>query len=116
VLRSFSLAALGIQTLAALALGGYVVAAMTALARDRDLLQARLIVSEGVVVALGLMVPATVLRTVVIRGWDQIFALALLLALRTTVKSVLSAERGHLERDIDLALRDVLSRAPAALK
>lgn len=60
--------------------------------RDSALTRARLLLAEGVVGALGLMTAATLLKTINLRTWSAIGMFAVVLALRTIVKRVLSAE------------------------
>ncbi|MGH9461964.1 MAG: DUF1622 domain-containing protein, partial [Vicinamibacteria bacterium] len=75
-----------IQGLAALVLGAHVCGSMWVLIRRLDVTQARLLMARGTLAALGLMVPASILRTLGVRTWEEIFALAVLLCLRISLK------------------------------
>jgi uncharacterized membrane protein len=85
-----------IQAVAALVLSGYVLSALVALVPDGDVRRARLVLTEGVLVVLGLMVPATVLRTLAVRSWDHILALAFVLGLRILLKKLFLWEKSRI--------------------
>jgi uncharacterized membrane protein len=85
----------GIQAFAGFTLAGYVAAAISGVVRG-EVRQARLRVAEGVVTALGLMLPATILRTLAVRDWDQIQSLAFVLAMRVVVKHFFAWEKPRL--------------------
>lgn len=55
--------------------------------------QARLLVADGVLAALGFMVAATLLKTMALRNWHQIGMFAFVLAFRTLLKHVFAWER-----------------------
>lgn len=86
MLLDFGSWAKGIQLLAGLILSGYVLAAMAGPVLRGEVNRARLLIAEGVVTAIGLMLPATILRTLVVRDWEHILNLALVLAIRIVVK------------------------------
>lgn len=96
MLLDFAPWAKAIQVLAGLILSGYVVAAMAGPALRGEVSRARLRIAEGVVTALGLMLPATILRTLVVRDWEQILGLALLLAMRIVIKRLFMWEKSRL--------------------
>ncbi len=86
MLLDFGSWAAAIQALSGAVLAGYVAAAMTGPVLRGDVDRARLLVAEGVIGALGLMLPATILRTLVLRSWEQLLSLAMVLAMRIVVK------------------------------
>ena len=90
---SWGVGALVLQFTAGLLLAVYLSVAMVGLVLRRDLDHARRVVCEGVVATLGLMVPATVLRTLVVREWEEIGALATVLGLRIVLKKFFILER-----------------------
>lgn len=81
-----------------LILFGYVVAALLALLRGRDLLRARLLVADGILLALNLKVVATLLRTVELTTWTQIGLFATVFLLRTGLKRAITWERQELRQ------------------
>ena len=91
-----SLAAL-IEFAGALGIAGYCAAALTVLARRRDITRARLLVIEGSLWGLGLNTAASLLKTVTIHDWNGILAFAAILALRTVLKRVFAWEAGRLD-------------------
>ena len=96
MLLDFGSWARAIQALAGLVLTGYVAATMAGPVLRGDVDRARLLVAEGVVESLGLMLPATILRTLVVRSWEQLLSVALVLTLRIVVKRLFVWERSRL--------------------
>ena len=79
-----------------LALAGFAAVAALALLRGRTPETARLLLSEGVILALSLKTAATLLKTLDLPTWDRIAAFTAILALRTLLKHVFVAEQGRL--------------------
>jgi len=96
MLLDFGPWAKGIQFLAGLVLSGHVLAAMAGPVPRGEVNRARLLIAEGVLTALGLMLPATILRTLVVRDWEHILSLALVLAIRVVVKHFFVWEKSRL--------------------
>jgi uncharacterized membrane protein len=67
---------------------------------DREPEHARVVVAEGVLSALGFLIASTLLKTIALRGWDQIGTFAFILAFRTILKRVFDAERRKLIRQM----------------
>lgn len=82
-----------VETAGSLVLAAFAAAACVALIRGREPDQARLLVAEGVVLALSLKTGATLLNTLDLPTWDRIAAFAAILALRTMLKRVFVAEQ-----------------------
>jgi hypothetical protein len=96
MLLDFGAWARAIQALAGLVLAGYVAATMAGPVFRGDVDRARLLVAEGVIGALGLMLPATILRTLVLRSWEQLLSVALVLTMRIVVKRLFVWEKSRL--------------------
>lgn len=79
-----------------LVLFGYVVAALLTLLRGADLLRIRLLVADGILLALNLKVAATLLRTVELTTWNQIGLFAAVFVLRTGLGRAVTWERAGL--------------------
>jgi len=92
VLLDFRAWALFIQGLGAFVLAAHVCGSMWVLVRRFDVTEARLLITRGTLAALGLMVPASILRTLVVRTWEEIFALTVLLCLRISLKHLFAWE------------------------
>ncbi len=92
----FTFLRLLIEFTGALFIAGYALAAMMALARTRDLVQARLLLISGVLLGLDIKLAATLLRTIELHTWEQILTFASILALRTLLKRVFVWERSRL--------------------
>lgn len=82
-----------------LVLFGAVLGALRVLWRGPDLTGARLLVLDGMLLALNLKVVATLLRTLEVRSWSQIGLFAALFLLRTGLKRVATWERAELRAD-----------------
>ncbi|HSF19821.1 MAG TPA: DUF1622 domain-containing protein [Vicinamibacteria bacterium] len=93
---NWGVGALVLQVVAGQLLVAYLIVAIVGLALKRDLDHARRVVCEGILAALGFMVPATVLRTLVVRNWEEIGALAALLGLRIVLKKFFVWDRSQL--------------------
>ncbi|MCP2013467.1 putative membrane protein [Deinococcus sp. HSC-46F16] len=76
-----------------------VLGALRALWRGPDLTGARLLVVDGMLLALNLKVVATLLRTLEVQTWPQIGLFAALFLLRTGLKRVAAWERAELRAD-----------------
>ena len=100
VLLDFRAWALFIQGLGALVLAAHVCGSMWVLVRRLDVTQARLLMARGTLAALGLMVPASILRTLGLRTWEEIFALTVLLGLRIGLKHLFAWEEGRISAGI----------------
>jgi hypothetical protein len=57
---------------------------------------ARLLVAQGAITALSFTVAGTLLATLALRSWRQIFVFAAIFAFRTVLKRVFVWEQGHL--------------------
>lgn len=70
-----------------------------ALVRGRDhpagILRARLLVANGVIVALGYKTAATLLKTIELQSWNAILMFASILTLRTLIKRALAWEESR---------------------
>ncbi len=88
--------AAAIQALAGFVLAGYVAAAMAGPVLRGDVDRARLLIAEGVIGALAFMLPATVLRTLALRSWEELASLAMVLAMRIVVKRFFIWEKSRL--------------------
>lgn len=94
----FPLVIAAIEFGGALVIGALCAAALWALATRRGIAAARLIVTEGVLWGLNFKLAATLLKTVVLRGWEQVALFATILVLRTVVSGLLRWEQRWLER------------------
>ncbi|WP_034384323.1 DUF1622 domain-containing protein [Deinococcus sp. YIM 77859] len=79
---------------------GSVAAALLALLRGKGTLQARWLVTEGLLLALNLKVVATLLRTLELTTWNQIGLFAAVFTLRTLLKRVIIWERRQLQAEL----------------
>lgn len=95
-LLDFSWWGLALQLGGAAVITGFVAAAMVSLALGRSISSARLLVAEGVIGGLGVMTAATLLRTIGLRTWHQIFMFTLILALRILLKKLFVWEKQRL--------------------
>ena len=96
----FVLLAAVIEFVGALLISGYLLAALMALLRRRDVRQARLLVTDGVIYGLSFKVAGSLLKTIELHTWQQILMFAALLVLRTGLKQVFVWERTELDRSI----------------
>lgn len=64
--------------------------------RHAGIVQARLLVADGVIAALGYKTAATLLKTIELQSWSAILMFASILALRTFIKRVLAWEESRL--------------------
>ena len=64
--------------------------------RHAGIVRARLLVADGVIVALGYKTAATLLKTIELQSWSAILMFASILALRTFIKRVLAWEESRL--------------------
>ena len=93
---SFATAALAIQLLASLVIAAYLGAALIALVRTGHIPLARLRAADGVIMGLGLLTAATLLKTIELRTWAQIGLFAVVLSLRIALKRLFAWERGRI--------------------
>ena len=93
---SLSILALPIQLLSAGVIAVYLAEAVVALARGGGIPRARLTAADGVILGLGLITAATLLRTIELRTWDQIAHLTVILTLRTLLKRLFVWERNRI--------------------
>lgn len=82
-----------IEAVAALVIAAYCTAAFWSLLRRFDRHKARSLVAEGALNALGFIVCATLLKTLVLKSWQQIGMFACVLALRTLLRRIFLAEQ-----------------------
>lgn len=92
----FSRLGLALQLVGAIVITAIVVAALISLSLGRGVLRARLLVAEGVIGGLGVMIAATLLRTIGLRTWHQIVMFTLVLSLRIVLKKVFVWEKQRL--------------------
>ncbi len=76
-----------------LVLAAFAAAACVSLLRGQEPEKARLLVAEGVVLALSLKTGATLLKTLDLPTWDRIATFAAIVVLRTVLKRVFVAEQ-----------------------
>jgi uncharacterized membrane protein len=98
--RSILVLALLIEFGGSLLVVGGCVRGLWAIARSlgsrEGLLQARLLIADGAIAALGFKTAATLLKSLELQTWNAILAFATILALRTLVKRVLVWEERRL--------------------
>ena len=92
----FSWFGLALQLCGAVVITGFVVAAFVSLGLRRSLVNARLLVANGVISGLGVMTAATLLRTIGLRTWRQILMFTLILGLRIALKRLFGWEKKRL--------------------
>lgn len=80
-----------------LILFGYVAASLLALLHGSGVFRARLLVTDGLLLALNLKVVAALLRTVEITTWNQLGLFTAVLLLRTALKREVIWERRQLQ-------------------
>ncbi|TCZ56258.1 hypothetical protein [Roseicella aquatilis] len=85
-----------IQAGAGLTLAGHCALAAVALLRGRGPEAARIILADGVILALGLATGATLLTLLSLGDWDALGRFLAILALRTALKRAFAAERAAL--------------------
>jgi hypothetical protein len=85
-----------LQLAGAVVITGFVTVALVSLSLGRGVLQARLLVAEGVIGGLGVMTAATLLRTIGLRTWRQILMFTLILCLRILLKKLFVWEKQRL--------------------
>ena len=90
-----------INLVGSVVLAGYVAVAAAALVRGRGVPASRLIVADGVVLALGIKTAGALLKTLELRGWGPIATFAAVLALRTFMKRTFAWQREHLRFRVD---------------
>jgi uncharacterized membrane protein len=83
----FSAWAAAIEFAGALVIVISIVRAIFSLRRPFDVPRARLIVADGAIAGLSFKVAATLLKTVALQSWHQIMMFAVILALRTVIKT-----------------------------
>ncbi len=93
---SFAVGALVIQLLAALVIAAHLAAALLTLGRPGCIPLARLRAADGVIVGLGLLTAATLLKTIELRTWAQIGLFAVVLSLRIGLKRFFAWERSRI--------------------
>lgn len=81
-----------IETAAGVVLVGYCAAGFVSVLVRRDVERARGLVAEGALTALGFIVCATLLKTLLLISWQQIGIFACVLSLRTVMKRIFAAE------------------------
>ena len=89
----FSAWGLALQLGAAIIMTRFVALALMSLILGRGVLRARLLVAEGVLVGLGVMTAATLLRTIGLRTWRQILTFTFILFLRILLKKLFVWEK-----------------------
>jgi uncharacterized membrane protein len=89
-----------IEFIGALFIIGYLLAALILLLQRRDIRRARLLVADGIIYALSFKVAGSLLKTISLHTWQQIWMFAAILALRTVLKQVFMWERTELGRPI----------------
>ncbi len=84
----------------ALVIVAYVFAALLTLFRTRTagIVQARLLVAQGVLTGLSFKVAGTLLKTLLLVTWHQILVFAAIFALRTLLKRLFVWEQTHLRQ------------------
>jgi hypothetical protein len=92
----FRLGVLVIDLIGALLIVGYVIAGAVALIRGRGVVAARLLAAEGAVWGLSFKVAGSLLKTIELRGWDQILMFCTVLALRILLKRLFTWEEQRL--------------------
>lgn len=91
-----SLWAATIEFVGALIIVGYVVAALLDLARMRGVKRAQLRVADGVIWGLSFKLAGTLLKTILLHTWEQIFFFIVILTLRTVLKRAFAWEAQRL--------------------
>ena len=81
-----------IQLAGAIMVAFYAARALIAILRREGSDQARRLIAEGVLAALGFMAAGTLLSTLVLQTWEQIRIFAVVLSLRTLLKHVFASE------------------------
>lgn len=81
-----------IETAAGMVLAGYCTAAFSSIWRRWSPDRARALVAEGALTALGFIVCATLLKTLLLSSWQQIGIFASVFSLRTVMKRIFAAE------------------------
>ena len=76
----------------------YIIVAIINLIRHKDVIQARLIVADGVLTGLSFKLAGTLLKTIVIHTWQQILMFVVIFALRTILGRLFAWERDRLQR------------------
>ncbi|MDP9099891.1 MAG: DUF1622 domain-containing protein [Verrucomicrobiota bacterium] len=74
-------------------IAGYCTAAFWLLIRHRGRRRAQFLVAEGALIALSLIVCATLLKTLLLSSWQQIGIFAAVFGLRTLLKRIFAAEQ-----------------------
>ena len=92
-LVNFSVWAALIQMVGALAITGYILAALTCLIPRQSIDRARLLVAEGVLLILSFTVAATLLRTIDLQTWRQILVFSVIFSIRTFLKKIFAWEK-----------------------
>lgn len=87
-----------IEFLGALLITGYIGAALITLLVKKDVRQARLLVTNGVIYALSFKVAGSLLKTIELRTWQQILIFAAIFTLRMVLKRVFTWELMELNR------------------
>jgi len=87
-----------IEFVGALLIIGYLLAALLTLLRTRDVQLARLQGATGVVTGLSFKLAATLLKTIQLRTWQQIFLFLAIFTLRTVLKRVFTWEQERLQQ------------------
>jgi hypothetical protein len=95
-LLDFSWWGLALQLASAVIITGLVTVGLVSLSLGRSVVQARLLVAEGVIGGLGLMTAASLLRTIWLRTWRQILMFTLILSLRILLKKLFVWEKQRL--------------------
>lgn len=87
-----------IEFIGALFIVAYVIAAIISLFRSGDLMQARLLVADGAIIGLSFKLAGTLLKTIELQTWEQIFMFVAIFILRTVLKRIFNWERTRLLR------------------
>ena len=98
-LLDFSWWGLALQLVSALVITGFVAVTLVFLSIGHGVIRARLLVAEGVIGGLGIMMAATLLRTIGLHTWHQILMFTLILLLRILLKKLFVWEKERLSQD-----------------
>lgn len=94
----FALWASIIEFIGALVIVYYVFLTIKLLLRTRDIMQARLLLADGIIYALSFKVAGTLLKTIELQTWQQILMFSAILTIRTILKSLFVWERKEIQK------------------
>ena len=95
---NFTIWASIIEFIGALLIIAYMLVALIALLRTRDVVSARLLVADGVITGLSFKLAGTLLKTIELRTWQQVLMFIAIFALRTLLKRLFTWERARLQQ------------------